>query len=261
MLRPGTGAPALFCIHPIAGLSWGYAGLTRHLATSHPIYGLQSIGLADTMPASIEAMAAHYLDEMRKVQPHGPYMLVGWSLGGLIAHAIPERLCRDGETVRLLAMLDSYPFRRIENDHAVNEADLVAASLGFLGYAPDRLAAAPRMDALAELLAKDYALADIPLPPSLRLGDIVGRVRSATEQNLSLARRFTPGHAPLDLLFLRAAHRPAGSADRFLDDRPDAWTRHIGGRLIVHDIACRHQDMLDPEPLGQIGRIITKAIA
>ncbi|WP_262311900.1 MULTISPECIES: amino acid adenylation domain-containing protein [Acidiphilium] len=260
-LRAGNGSPALFCVHPVAGLSWGYAGLARHLAADHAIYGLQSIGLADAMPSSIEAMAAHYLDEMRTVQPRGPYMLVGWSLGGLIAHAIAERLCHDGETVRLLALLDSYPFRLIENEHAIEEAELVAASLGFLGYAPDRLAGTPRMDALAELLANDYSLADIPLPPSLRTGDIIGRVRSVTERNLSLARRFTPGHAPLDVLFLRAAHRPVGSADRFLDDRPEAWSRHIGGRLIVHDIPCRHQDMLDPEPLGRVGRIIAQAIA
>ncbi len=83
-LRQGNGAPALFCVHPVAGMSWGYAGLTRYLAPPQSIYGLQSIGLVDSMPLSIEAMAIRYLEEIRKVQSRGPYMLwagpwAGWS--------------------------------------------------------------------------------------------------------------------------------------------------------------------------------------
>jgi acyl carrier protein len=151
-LRQGNEAPALFCVHPVAGMCWGYAGLTRYLAPAQSIYGLQSIGLVDSMPTSIEAMALRYVEEMRKVQPHGPYMLVGWSLGGLVAHEIAAHLCQNGEEVRLLGMLDSYPFRFSE---AMDEADVVAASLGFLGYPPDRLNGAKRIDALADLLTED----------------------------------------------------------------------------------------------------------
>jgi enterobactin synthetase component F len=257
-LRQGNGAPALFCIHPVAGMSWGYAGLTRYLAPAQSIYGLQSIGLVDSMPLSIEAMAVRYVEEMRRVQPHGPYMLVGWSLGGLVAHEIAAHLCRNGEKVRLLGLLDSYPFRFTET---MDEADVVSASLGFLGYAPERLNGANGIDALADLLTEEYALNDIPLPPGLSTDELVRKVRSVTEQSLAMARRFTPGHVPHDLLFLRAAHRPEGAAGKFLDDRPDAWEDHIGGKVIVHEIACRHQDMLDPEPLREISGILAEAIA
>lgn len=258
-LREGTHPQILFCIHPVAGLSWGYAGLAPHIAARHPIHGLQSIGFGDALPDSIEAIAAHYLDAMRRVQENGPYLLVGWSLGGLIAHAIAALLCAAGETVQLLAMLDSYPFHPRT---AVRETDqtVVEASLGFLGYAPDRLGRDAGMDELADLLMQDYALADIPLPPGLAAGDLAGRVRRIAERTLVLAQGFTPGHAPVDLLFLRAAQRPDDAAGRFLDDRPEAWRRHVGGRMIVHDIACRHQDMLSPGPLGTIGPIIARAI-
>jgi enterobactin synthetase component F len=257
-LRQGNGAPALFCVHPVAGMSWGYAGLTRYLAPAQSIYGLQSIGLVDSMPTSIEAMAVRYVEEMRKVQPHGPYMLVGWSLGGLVAHEIAAHLCQNGEEVRLLGMLDSYPFRFSE---AMDEGDVVAASLGFLGYPADRLNGAKRIDALADLLTEEYALNDIPLPPGLSSDDLVKKVRSVTEQSLAMAQRFTPRHVPHDLLFLRAAHRPVGAAGRFLNDSPDAWEGHIGGKVIVHEIACRHQDMLDPEPLREISGILAEAMA
>jgi enterobactin synthetase component F len=257
-LRQGNGTPALFCVHPVAGMSWGYAGLTRHLSPGQSIYGLQSIGLVDAMPLSIEDMAVRYVEEMRKVQPRGPYMLVGWSLGGLVAHEIAAHLCRNGHEVRLLGMLDSYPFRFSE---AMDEADVVAASLGFLGYSPERLHGAHGIDALADLLTEEYALNDIPLPPGLSNDDLVKKVRSVTELSLAMAQRFTPKHVPHDLLFLRAAHRPAGAAGKFLDDRPDVWADHIGGKVIVHEIACRHQDMLDPEPLREISGILAEAIA
>jgi enterobactin synthetase component F len=257
-LRQGNEAPALFCVHPVAGMSWGYAGLTRYLAPPQSIYGLQSIGLVDSMPLSIEAMAIRYLEEIRKVQPRGPYMLVGWSLGGLVAHEIAAQLCRSGEKVRLLGMLDSYPFRFSET---MAEADVVAASLGFLGYSPERLHGASGINALADLLTEEYALNDIPLPPGLSNDELVKKVRRVTEQNLAMARRFTPGYVPHDLLFVRAAHRPVGAAGKFLDDRPDVWEDHIGGKVIVHEVACRHQDMLDPEPLREISNILAEAMA
>ena len=257
-LRLGNEAPALFCVHPVAGMSWGYAGLTRYLAPPQSIYGLQSIGLVDSMPLSIEAMAIRYLEEIRKVQPRGPYMLVGWSLGGLVAHEIAAQLCRSGEKVRLLGMLDSYPFRFSET---MAEADVVAASLGFLGYSPERLHGANGINALADLLTEEYALNDIPLPPGLSNDELVKKVRRVTEQNLAMARRFTPGYVPHDLLFVRAAHRPMGAAGKFLDDRPDVWEDHVGGKVIVHEVACRHQDMLDPEPLREISNILAEAMA
>ncbi len=54
-------------------------------------------------------MAAHYVQPIRHVQPTGPYHLLGWSFGGLVAHAIATRLQNAGEQVDLLALLDAYP--------------------------------------------------------------------------------------------------------------------------------------------------------
>ena len=55
-------------------------------------------------------MAADYLRLIRKVQPVGPYNLLGWSLGGLVAHAMATQLQSEGQEVALLSLLDSYPF-------------------------------------------------------------------------------------------------------------------------------------------------------
>ncbi|MDX5931649.1 amino acid adenylation domain-containing protein [Acidiphilium acidophilum] len=258
-LRRGHAASALFCIHPVAGLSWGYAGLTRYLPESLAIHGLQSLGFSEPLPGSIEAIADHYIAIIRRVQPCGPYNLLGWSLGGLIAHAIAERLTAAGEVVKTLAMLDSYPFRT--RSLPGDERAMVAASLGFLGYAPDRLGTGSDMEALVGLLIADYALDEIPMPAGLVRETVMRRVRHVAETTLTLAQRFVPGTIAGDLLFLRAGRRPALAADDFVEDDPNAWRRHVNGNLILHDIDCRHQDMLGAAALRDIGPIIARAFA
>lgn len=110
-LRADGTRPPLFCLPPGQGLSWRYAALTRHLPAEYPIYGLQSRGLtsAEELPHSIEEMAADYFELIRSLQPTGPYHLLGWSLGGVIAHALAAHIESQGEQVALLAVLDGYP--------------------------------------------------------------------------------------------------------------------------------------------------------
>jgi thioesterase domain-containing protein len=84
--------------------------LARGLAADRAVYGLQAQGLDPGQEPHdrIEAMAAFYLNEIRGVQPHGPYLLGGWSMGGLIAMEAANQLGKSGEEVSLLALLDTY---------------------------------------------------------------------------------------------------------------------------------------------------------
>jgi len=88
--------------------------LARALQSSHAIYGMQAPGLDGVeQPLNrIEAMAEYYLQEIRRLQPSGPYFFVGYSLGGLVVLEIARRLLDGGEKIGVLAMLDSYPDRR-----------------------------------------------------------------------------------------------------------------------------------------------------
>src|SRR5205807_6296229 len=102
---------ALFCVHPAGGLSWCYAPLLRYLPDDIPLYGLQATGLDGTgeLPESLPAMAADYLQRLRSVQPSGPYRLLGWSFGGLVAHEMARQLQAQGEQVAAMIVLDAYP--------------------------------------------------------------------------------------------------------------------------------------------------------
>jgi pimeloyl-ACP methyl ester carboxylesterase len=86
-----------------------YAQLARHLGPEQSFYGLQSFGLADDQSplTDISEMARRYLEALRRVQPEGPYLLGGWSMGGLIAFEMVQQLQSAGQEIALLALLDS----------------------------------------------------------------------------------------------------------------------------------------------------------
>lgn len=97
-LREEGGRPPLFCVHPAAGIAWSYAGLSGPLGSDQPLYGLQARGLdgSQVLPGSVAEMAADYVAQLRTVQPAGPYHLLGWSFGGIVAHEMAVQLQRAG---------------------------------------------------------------------------------------------------------------------------------------------------------------------
>ncbi len=108
-LRPtGTKTP-LFCVAGAGGLALAFLPLTRQLSPDQPVYGLQAHGLEcrGIPDFSLGQIANRYVREIRKVQPHGPYVIAGHSLGGVIAAMVVERLKRAGEAVALLAIFDT----------------------------------------------------------------------------------------------------------------------------------------------------------
>ncbi|MCU1646291.1 MAG: non-ribosomal peptide synthetase [Nocardia sp.] len=104
-----TGPETLFCIHPGGGLAWPYAGLLAHLDPEISLYGIQDPWVVGGVPplASLDEYADRYVAEILRVQPAGPYRLLGWSLGGRIAHEIAVRLQSLGAEVALLALMDT----------------------------------------------------------------------------------------------------------------------------------------------------------
>ncbi|MFC9517869.1 amino acid adenylation domain-containing protein [Nocardiaceae bacterium NPDC056970] len=116
-------APPLFCVHPVSGLAWCYAGLAEAVG-NRPLYGLQATG-EGPIPDGIAELAARYVDGVREVQPQGPYHLLGWSLGGNIAHEMAVRLREAGEDVASLTILDAIPATAV-SDAAGHETAPVA---------------------------------------------------------------------------------------------------------------------------------------
>ncbi|GIV95388.1 MAG: hypothetical protein KatS3mg057_0045 [Herpetosiphonaceae bacterium] len=110
-LNRGGSLPPFFCVHPSGGTVFCYRALARHLGPDQPFYGIQAPGfeVGEEPFADLKQMAARYIDEMRLAQPHGPYYIGGWSLGGIVAAEMAQQLRAAGETVALLAIIDVDP--------------------------------------------------------------------------------------------------------------------------------------------------------
>lgn len=109
-VQPRGPRPPLFLAHGAAGEVLIYRDLALRLGMEQPLYGLQAIGLdgAHQPFATIEETGTYFLRELRRVQPTGPYFLGGLSGGGVIAFEMAHQLVRQGESVGLLAMFDTY---------------------------------------------------------------------------------------------------------------------------------------------------------
>ena len=111
-LQPGGVRTPLFLLHEPNGLVLVYRDLVRRLGEDQAVYGLQSVGLdRRRQPLTrIPDMAAHYVKEIRSVQPHGPYLLGGFCYGGVLALEMAHQLQQAGEEVGLVALFDATPF-------------------------------------------------------------------------------------------------------------------------------------------------------
>ncbi|MFK0113677.1 non-ribosomal peptide synthase/polyketide synthase, partial [Streptomyces sp. NPDC091217] len=247
----GNGTP-LFCIHPGGGISWSYSGLLNHIDPRHPVYAIQARGLGrpEPLPASYEEMAADYADQIRKIQAEGPYLLLGWSAGGLIAHAIACELQSRGERTGLLAILDAYPVKDVtfekvpvptERDVLVGVLDVPADELGdrSLTYAEVAEVLKRRGSAMAGLTERQVEV-----------------IIQIMINNAKLAVDFVPGRFDGDLLLFNS------TIDRTEDNAgPGIWRPYVAGRIESHEITTRHDRMTQAGSLAQIGPILAAELA
>ncbi|GHH35659.1 non-ribosomal peptide synthetase [Streptomyces candidus] len=245
-LRATGDRTPLFAFHPAGGISWCYSGLLSRLDPGQPVYGLQARGLSGdpdvSLPATMEEMAAEYIDALRTVRPHGPYRLLGWSVGGVLAHTVAVKLQEAGEEVELLALLDAYPSDQWRDSAIPAETDALTALLRMAGY--DRTDELTREDVLATLHREGSALAGLPDRTLSAVVDIV--VNNARLMRAHEHRRFEG-----DVLFFTAA---APRAEDWLTSR--AWDPYIGGRLINRDLDCLHPELTQPARLDEVCAVL-----
>src|SRR6266403_4518720 len=113
LLKAGTAETPVFITHGMGGNVMDFYQVVKLIQSPHPIHGMQAKGIdgVDEPFDKVEDMAQFFLDAIKKVQPHGPYLLIGYCLGGLVTLEMAQRLAERGEKVALLAMLESYPHR------------------------------------------------------------------------------------------------------------------------------------------------------
>ncbi|MBT2234823.1 amino acid adenylation domain-containing protein [Nonomuraea sp. NEAU-A123] len=217
-----------FCIHAAGGLSWCYMPLARHAQPGIPLYGVQARGLDGTteFAGSIREMAADYIEQIRSVQPHGPYHLLGWSYGGGIAHEIAVQLRTAGEEVAALVLLDQYPW--------VPEQDT-----GEEEHGDDPDAALERqMDIVRWQAGNGFGAAT---------EEEIRTFARLLRNHRKLRRGFEHGRFDGDVLLVVAEEGRPDEAPR-----PELWRPYVTGEIAVASIPCTHYEIAKPDTLAEV---------
>jgi thioesterase domain-containing protein len=122
-IRRGGGLVPFFCVHGAGGNILNFRDLASGVDPRQPFFGLQAYGIDGVTPPheTIEEMARAYLEEVRDVQPHGPYLLGGYSGGGVVAFEMAQQLTNEGQEVRLLAFIDTFHPELVLRSHPMGE--------------------------------------------------------------------------------------------------------------------------------------------
>ncbi|HJU21041.1 MAG TPA: amino acid adenylation domain-containing protein [Casimicrobiaceae bacterium] len=179
VMSRGGPLPALYMVPGVLGNLVGFAPLVRALGPDQPVYGLQSIGLDGVREplASITAIAEHCLQEIRVVQPHGPYAFAGACFGATVAYEIARQAMAQGETVAFLGLLDPSNVEGEDNPNSRGMPNAVRRVLAIARLAVDRVALyGAEMETLRGTDRLRYALR--------KLGRLLHRVRSPSVGDL-----------------------------------------------------------------------------
>ncbi|WP_239657423.1 non-ribosomal peptide synthetase [Mycobacterium riyadhense] len=234
--------PPMWCVHPAGGFSWGYRRLIGHLR-DRPIYGLQARGLDGITPvaSSVPAMANDYLEQILAVQPEGPFFLLGYSFGGVVAHAIAAELQTRGHQVALLGMIDSKPF--MDDDGGIMRPELHPE--------PGSLAESEMFDAIGKWIQERYHIS-VDNPDYQQ----IAKTSFAMWKNVVVLVKdyIPPIYDGPSVLFISTIDQ-VKSRDEVIAD----WQPHLRGTVTAHDIEGRHSDLDLAAPMAMIGQILDRA--
>jgi thioesterase domain-containing protein len=293
-IQPGGTRTPLFFVHAAGGHVFSYTALARSLGQDQPFYGLQARSADDEHDShtDIESLAADYIEAIRSVQRDGPYLLGGWSLGGLIAFEMARQLRQQGHQVALLVMVDAYLPSLISRLHRrfvkERQREKILILIQHLGIPFDRLKGS--WSDLIDLewdeqlshvldegkkagrLAPNMDLSDMRLLFDLleTHADLIWTYKpQAFEGRVTLIRAMSSlsmGDAPTKNLISRFILRPLGISSlvrrtvRSLQRRTKVWKRLATGGLTVHDVPGNHFTMIQEPQVRLLAERINDCI-
>jgi acyl-coenzyme A synthetase/AMP-(fatty) acid ligase/thioesterase domain-containing protein/acyl carrier protein len=249
-IQPHGNKPPLFCVHGAAGNVICFADLARNLQADQPLYAFQSLGLQGDPHESIEAMAAHYVSLMRSVQPHGPYCLAGWSLGGVVAFEMARQLQSQEQEVAMLALLDAPApqfDRPPENEIALIVSFALECGLPLFNLAKD----AHRLLLLDHEQQLDYVLQEVVQRSGVLPGHGIEELRRSARvfiTNYRAAEKYRPTRLSCNACLFHAEGSSAESQHA-------GWSRWIEP-ISEYDVPGDHKGMLRPPHVVVLAQVL-----
>ncbi len=252
--------PPFFYIHTASGGLIHSLNLLSKLDADQPVYGLQAQGLdgKSSPHTCIENMASHYIQEIQTIQLHGPYLLGGWCVGGMIAYEMAQQLHAQGETVELLTIFDAYPLKMIPTDNTVlnpffsrktasrtyssifHVMDMIKRNRSYFGnltFKQQIIAIWEKINRRIQDIIKDnvyqfYVKRNLPLPHALRNLAVRDAIVRAY-------RSYYPQVYPGKIIFFRAIDNMEEYAPHM-----EKWEELATGCVEIYDISGNHDSIM-----------------
>jgi thioesterase domain-containing protein/acyl carrier protein len=207
LLREGFAGTPVFIAHGLGGSVIDFYRLLTHIQCDCAVYGMQARGIdgIDEPFSSIEEMAQYHLEAIKKIQPHGPYIFVGYSLGGLVCLEIARRLQETGEKIALLTVLDAYPSRTLLS---LSQRLRLFLRVTFKRFAAAiGMASAENKSSTSEELRAQMSAGrgSVKLAQSAATASMTPAMARAAEIAREAIKRYRPAYYPGTMRFVRAA--------------------------------------------------------
>ena len=257
----------LFCFAGKGGNPIKFRQMALGLGEEQPVYFLQSRGLSGMeMPfSSVEEIASDYLRAIRKVQPHGPYRLLGSSFGGKVAYEAARQLNIEGETVDFVMMLDTYAtgypvyrkspsklLRRLRKGYGYLEKHWQSLSRGdwkerknYIKYYWDLIPVTFQEQRQRRRFLNEEKQRYSAIPDALKIVE---------RSNLKASKQYRTPPFPGRVVLLRAAVQPVG----IVEDDSLGWSGTEIGELMIHSVEGHHGNLLMPPYVNQVVDILNQ---
>jgi thioesterase domain-containing protein len=251
--RNGNKTP-IFCIHAGGGIGTVYSNLAKEFGSDQPIYALQARGLEDDeIPHdNFEDMSMTYINEIKKIQPTGPYQILGWSIGGNLAHQIAYHLEQMGDKVGFVGLLDSSPNigkDKVSNNN-LDQSTLLQKSLEEIVEKKD----IPSSYEDKILLLKTK-LEENEMLPKDAPQDFIDRMINQNILNYKRLIGYRPRIIKAQILTFRA------SKDiKIGDDNNHSWEAYSKKKVRKFLVQATHATMTEAMPSHEIARVLSQLI-
>jgi len=256
-MQQGGSKWPLFLVHPAGGHVFPYTRLAQLLGADQPCYGLQAMGLEDTQEphTRIEDMAAYYIQALQTVQPTGPYLLGGWSMGGVVAFEMAQQLHAQGQLVALLAMIDG----RVPSPDATfpeEESEAISLVERYFGisFGPmESLSELPKDEPLAFMLEQAKSAGLVPAELDVSEGH---RFVKHLRRDLSATQDYELNLYPGRITFFKASETLEGTSS----DPTMGWSEWATGGVEIHVVPGNHANLMYEPHVEVLAKILTACL-
>jgi thioesterase domain-containing protein len=252
-LQPEGSGPPWLMVHPPGGIVVCYQALAQRLGRARPFYGIRSRGLHGEvdLPASVGEMAREYVAAIREFQPGGPYLLGGWSAGGLVALEIAQQLVAQGDSIQMLALIDTSP----ETDDDPNWVDRPGVEYG-LDLSLEELSRLGPDEQLPFLWQHAMRLGLIESGVPMQFAhDVIDDLKRIFHHHMMLTDRYAVRPYPGRITLIRPTEAPF--AVQTLQDK--GWERWAS-EVDVHFVPGQHHSMVKEPYVQELARVLEKSL-